>query len=1178
MNGVTLILIAASVLLAVGLLTVLAWFVYTSYLDRVERRLATRKGLYRELVSELATRDRALLEPTIHQMKTLYDLDALEAVLEEQARGATDRPGWLLEVYDQLGLVDKYIEKLRTARKWRDRAFAAELLGRVGSAKAVPALLETVQATQTEDSDVREIALRALARIADPRAVEPLIVALANAEVWLAPRIADILARHRELVVDPLIAVLGNSNRHPARAWAANVLGEVRARRAFPALVRGLADPDDEVRAKSATALGRLGDRRAVGHLLDHLLTDPAPFVRVRIACTLGEFGGPEVIERLVRALGDSAWWVRMRSVEALEQIGSVAEGPLLAALDDPDSEIRQRAAVSLERLGVPARLIRMLESGERVAEASQTLIRFATAGTRELIAELLVHPSSQVREMVVAAIRQTGRRDLGAELVQAASGDPEPALRVLAFDTLRALRLGQAVPTALTAVSDPDPRVRAAAIRLIGELGGTEMIELLRAHTADPEPAVRAAAAHALGALGAMAAQPDLLRLMGDPHPAVREAAVMGAGEAGLRPLVPALVELLGDNEESVRRAAARALGTLRDRSAVPALLRAFDAAAPSLRDVITTALSRLDPEALRGLIDTLVESRDAAGRLAVARTLGRLRSPGAVEVLHRLCSDAEPTVRAAALEALGRCARFAGPPPDIVVQAVTGGMNDPDEVVRARAVDLGSRICLYDQAPTLLSLLQADHSAMVRERAAVAIGLMRVPGGEEALIAACRRGEPANIRAAAALAAGAYVRDSVVTAVVEMPDETSVRELLRERLKNDAWYRLLSRKLPRASNLELRAVAASSSGEAQLSLAKGMRSILDAGERVRLITGLRAFQGEESRGALLQTVRVDPSPEVRTAALAAVGDMLDPDELLAFGSRALGDPSIMVRRAAVGLFARVPPSRALPRLMQALRADDDPAVFAAVAGLAEEHFSAFRDAVSALPLQDSRTVLVARVSRYIHHPDLASLLPPLSQSGAPEVREAVAELWRHRPEVAPPDRLEALTADPVISVRLAAAGAAAAAERYDLLEGMTQDPDPGVRREVAITIGRATLVGKSGLSVLQRLEGDSEMPVRAAAHIARLLQGIPVPLPPGLDPRVAAEAVRDAGDLASLRQIARTSPAEERRLAAALALALVQDEVAQEVARTDPAPAIRHRVGGALELALSSIAGKSS
>jgi HEAT repeat protein len=195
MTRVTVVLVIAGLMLAVGLLTVLAWFIYTTYLNRVERRLAARKSLYRELVSELATRDRALLEPTIHQMRTLYDLDALEAVLEEQARSVTGRPDWLLEVYDELGLVDKYIDKLRTARKWRDRAFAAELLGRVGGAKAVPALLETVQATRTEDSDVREIALRALARIADPRAVEPLVAALSSADTWLTARIADILTR-----------------------------------------------------------------------------------------------------------------------------------------------------------------------------------------------------------------------------------------------------------------------------------------------------------------------------------------------------------------------------------------------------------------------------------------------------------------------------------------------------------------------------------------------------------------------------------------------------------------------------------------------------------------------------------------------------------------------------------------------------------------------------------------------------------------------------------------------------------------------------------------------------------------------------------------------------------------------------------------------------------------------
>ncbi|HKH82809.1 MAG TPA: hypothetical protein VKA25_03910, partial [Gemmatimonadales bacterium] len=123
MTALNLVVIVAGTMLAVGLVAVSAWLVYSWYLEHVERRLEKRKGLYRDLVSGLANREVALLHPTIHQISTLYDLDALEAVFEEQAHGVGGQPHWSLEVYDELGLVDKYIEMLRSARKWRERAF-----------------------------------------------------------------------------------------------------------------------------------------------------------------------------------------------------------------------------------------------------------------------------------------------------------------------------------------------------------------------------------------------------------------------------------------------------------------------------------------------------------------------------------------------------------------------------------------------------------------------------------------------------------------------------------------------------------------------------------------------------------------------------------------------------------------------------------------------------------------------------------------------------------------------------------------------------------------------------------------------------------------------------------------------------------------------------------------------
>jgi hypothetical protein len=243
---------------------------------------------------------------------------------------------------------------------------------------------------------------------------------------------------------------------------------------------------------------------------------------------------------------------------------------------------------------------------------------------------------------------------------------------------------------------------------------------------------------------------------------------------------------------------------------------------------------------------------------------------------------------------------------------------------------------------------------------------------------------------------------------------------------------------------------------------------------------------------------------------------------------------------------------------------------VLAAVAELASREFLALRNAALAMPLKPEQAVLLVRVARFIDHPELSSLLLPLSRSSSSEVREAVAALGSQRKDAMEPGMLESLIADPIVAVRHAAAGAAATAERYDLLEKMTEDPDIGVRRQIGIALGRSASVGPSGLLLLERLGVDPEMPVRAAAFVARLLQGTPVPLPPGIDPRVAAHAVEEASELANLREMARGTAREERRLAAALALALLQDDVAREVARTDPIPAIRHRVSGALELAV--------
>ena len=1154
MSLLQIILVFAAVVIGLGVLAVVVWLVYAAWLARVERRLAHRKGLYRDVVAGMAKRDQALLEPELHNLRTLRDFEALEALLEEQARGLTERPSWLIDAYDRLGLVDKYVGRLRTAKRWRERAFAAELLGRVGNAKAVPALIETIQNTRSEDADVREISLRALARIGDPRAVEPLVEALKQAENWLAPRVADILVRHGEAVVEPMLKFLQETTRHPARAWAANILGELKVERAFPVLVTTLKDLDDEVRAKSAGALGKLGDRRAVTYLLEHLLSDPAPFVRARIAGALGQFADGEVIDRLVRALGDPAWWVRMRSVEALEQIGPTAEAPLLVALDDPDPEIRIRAAVGLERLGVPARIVSEIERGEGSPETEAMLTKFGVAGARELLAEHLHHTSEAVRRAMVLAIRRAERKDLSPELIERTRQDSSSAVRADALEALHALGARDAVPAALDALGDDDDRVRAAATGLIGDLGGRELASVIQPRSTDKEPLVRAAAARALGLVHAVGAEKEFSRLLRDPEAQVRAAAAEGAAEADWKGATPLLIELLSDANEPVRVAVARALGELGEPAAVAPLVRAFRGATAPFADAITGAVARIDRNALGQIIDILLERGDAPSRARLVQTIGGLKAPHPMQLLASLFRDASPEVRTATAEVLGR---IAGESAQALLE---GGLVDPEEAVRAAVVDGLVRVGGEREAPRIMTLLREDPSPLVRERAALATGLFLPSGGEVLLLQICHQEQAVAVRAAATLALGAYDQESLVARVIEMADEAALRDVLRERLKTDAEFRLLGLRLREAQHVELRALGSTSREQMEQTLAEGMRGVLSPEQRVRLVAGLRAFQGDRSRSALLSVVRSDPSPEVRAAALTAVGGMLDANELHLTATRALADPNKSVRHAAVALFQRIAPEKGLPGLLRLLRSDEDPVVLQTVAQQAEAAFPAFLDLALGLDTGGPEAVLLCRVARYMHHPDLKRVMSAVGRSTAVQVREAVAALWAARPDLMDDAALEGLSVDPSVTVRRTAVAAWGAARHFGRLASMLGDPDPGVRQDIALAFLNAP-----DTAALEPLFLDPDEMVRASLFVTRLLRG-EWSEPPGafgITRSAAATAVRYAVPVESLRDMARDEQDPARRLPAALALAVLGDEAAFTVMRTDPMWAVRDRVG---------------
>jgi hypothetical protein len=161
---------------------------------RREETFSRALGMHTGLASRLRAVSAEEFEGVFRQLATVQDFAMREAILDRACEGAPPESiSLLVRAYEDLGITERYMEELERSPMWVDRASAAERLGRIGSSRAVPALLRVVRDIKDEDEDVRGAALRALGRIRDPRALPGLIEALGYPEASIPPRIAEII-------------------------------------------------------------------------------------------------------------------------------------------------------------------------------------------------------------------------------------------------------------------------------------------------------------------------------------------------------------------------------------------------------------------------------------------------------------------------------------------------------------------------------------------------------------------------------------------------------------------------------------------------------------------------------------------------------------------------------------------------------------------------------------------------------------------------------------------------------------------------------------------------------------------------------------------------------------------------------------------------------------------------
>jgi cyclophilin family peptidyl-prolyl cis-trans isomerase len=442
---------------------------------------------------------------------------------------------------------------------------------------------------------------------------------------------------------------------------------------------------DPAVRARALLALARVQDFGTAPQVAE-ALTDPVPSVRAMAAFAAGELGlawqpvPDNVREQLTQAL--------LRAEER--------ESDPQAHLVELDALGRVRTAAALERLA--SRLDPKAEAARALGGLPPTTPGDSTTAAFD------VATRSAVALGVAARAKATVPATAQAPLGVLATSYLVPT-RWAAVYALGQMKLADARPVLLHALTDVDGEVRAIAVKGLAEVVLPEDVPVLRPLLRDDDGRVAAEAVKALVKLAERCTPGPCLAIdaLGD-----LEARMSGFGAAALEQLVPPVLALA---QSAVPEGGRRIL------SATRARLRAAGSALPEpVHDTASWLDCRLAAaqDRQRGWLDEVLAC--GGGRVSDARRLKlgldsvaqSPRLPGALDRASwaPLLKNPSASVRAAAASVAGASKRKELAPD------VRPLLRDPDLLVRASATEA---LAALDDADSAQVILDAARTAPV-------------------------------------------------------------------------------------------------------------------------------------------------------------------------------------------------------------------------------------------------------------------------------------------------------------------------------------------------------------------------------------------------------------------------------------------------------------------------------
>ncbi|MBN2267720.1 MAG: HEAT repeat domain-containing protein [Candidatus Babeliaceae bacterium] len=265
-------------------------------------------------------------------------------------------------------------------------------LGKLGDSRAI----EHIQKLLDHNDDwVKDNAITALGRLGAVQAVEQIIslgIHRKKHDFWFTAR--EALVNIGEAAIEPLLRVYDNQEDARQRL-AIYALGDLKAQEAFGRLMELMTLPTECNFEAAIYALGKLGDKRAVGSILNQLIHGKTENIRATSATALGNIKDYRAIESLVNALDDSSgWFLQCNAILALGQLRSRLAVPrLIGLLKNGNLSVQQHAAKALGEIGDARGVMPLIEQLTRITHISTDVSREVINSLEKLNDERSIEP-----------------------------------------------------------------------------------------------------------------------------------------------------------------------------------------------------------------------------------------------------------------------------------------------------------------------------------------------------------------------------------------------------------------------------------------------------------------------------------------------------------------------------------------------------------------------------------------------------------------------------------------------------------------------------------------------------------------------------------------------------------------------------------------------------------------